>query len=449
MDKPIYGSTLIMTPKWREYVRESLRYEYNWCEGSYRSGKSVFNTLAFALYLEDTPDKIHLVIASTVSVARSVIEDGDGKLGLRQYFGPRYRVGKYKNNDAGFIQTKDGEKIVIYLGGEMASSFTKFRGISAGGIVMEELDLLHDNTISEAKGRILMAKKPKMFISHNPTNPSNPIYDWLSDLQRKGLVNYSHSTLFDNPALTDARRAEISAQYDPASVFYKRFILGERVVAENLIYNVPDKDIFSDFNPSSYGSWICVMDPGKSVSATAFIAAAMDFGTGRLDIFKEYRHRNADNPNGVQKYSHDYAKDFADFVSDASKEMQSYPDLVIIDSFANDDAYRYVCQELEQRGIPTQVKFPIGSDGKMGKDPIELRIQRDSSLLWRGKLRFRDICESTISDFRTVQYDPKKLMQGKEELLETFNSSDAHWDNLFAVDYAVAYYKNSLCSLGE
>ena len=48
------------------------------------------NTLAFALQLENTPDQIHLVIASTVASAKAVIEDGDGLLGLSQYFASRY-----------------------------------------------------------------------------------------------------------------------------------------------------------------------------------------------------------------------------------------------------------------------------------------------------------------------------------------------------------------------
>lgn len=44
-----------------------------------------------------------------------------------------------------------GVKIVIYLGGAMESSFKMFRGISAGMIILEEANLLHENTITEAK----------------------------------------------------------------------------------------------------------------------------------------------------------------------------------------------------------------------------------------------------------------------------------------------------------
>ena len=88
------------------------------------------NTLAFALNLENTPDKLHLVIASTVASARAIVEDGDGRLGLKQYFGNRYHQTKYKGYDAGIIKTPTGEKILVYLGGVMESSYECFRGWS-------------------------------------------------------------------------------------------------------------------------------------------------------------------------------------------------------------------------------------------------------------------------------------------------------------------------------
>ena len=68
------------------------------------------------------------------------------------------------------------KKIVVYLGGSMESSYKCFRGWSVGGIVLR-VKFLHENTINEAKGRILMAQNPKVFISHNPVNKTNPIYE--------------------------------------------------------------------------------------------------------------------------------------------------------------------------------------------------------------------------------------------------------------------------------
>lgn len=128
----IYSETFKTNDHWMRYIANTFQYKYNFAEGAYRSSKSVSNTLAFALYLESTPDKLHLVIASTVSSARAIVEDGDGRLGLKQYFGNRYKQTKYKDSNAGIIKTSTGEKIVVYIGGSMESSYKVFRGWSVG-----------------------------------------------------------------------------------------------------------------------------------------------------------------------------------------------------------------------------------------------------------------------------------------------------------------------------
>lgn len=123
----IFSKTFKTNNHWSTYIVNTFKYKYNWAIGAYRSSKSVSNVVAFAMHLETTPDKLHLIIASTVSTARNIYEDGDGALGLSQYFGPRYKQTKYKGSEAGIIQTPSGEKIVVYLGGAMESSYKQFR----------------------------------------------------------------------------------------------------------------------------------------------------------------------------------------------------------------------------------------------------------------------------------------------------------------------------------
>ena len=293
--------------------------------GAFRSSKSVSNTLAFALHLEKTSDRLHLVIASTVASARAIVEDGDGKLGLRQYFGNRYKQTKYKGCDAGIIKTPTGEKIVVYLGGAMCSSYTIFRGWTVGMIILEEANLLHENTITEAKGRILLASEPKMFICHNPVSSKHKIYEWLEELEFKELVNYVHSTIYDNPALTDERREEIISEFDPDSIFFKQYILGQRVDAEGIIYTLYEYSIFDEINFSDYMSYKIVCDPGAGPSATVFQCIAMRKGFKGIDVLFEYRHRNADKQNkNNPKQPIDYANDLADFIQICIDKFRLY-----------------------------------------------------------------------------------------------------------------------------
>ena len=89
------------------------------------------------------------------------------------------------------------------------------------------------------------------------------------------------------------------------------------------------------------------------------------------------------------------------------------------------------------------IKMPITSDGKNGKDEDSLRISRISSLLYQGKLRFYDKCKGCISDIQSAEYDQTQLEKGKIKILEVFND-EGHMDYLDCVSYAVSYSKNWL-----
>ncbi|MDY6305602.1 MAG: hypothetical protein SPL94_06540, partial [Oribacterium sp.] len=73
----------------------------------------------------------------------------------------------------------------------------------------------------------------------NPCYPSHPIYTRYIDVfpsRYVGGYNYEHFTIADNLSITDQRRKEIESTYDVGSVWYRRDILGERCIAEGLVY---------------------------------------------------------------------------------------------------------------------------------------------------------------------------------------------------------------------
>lgn len=401
----VFSETFKINEHWSEYINLTRAFKYNWAEGAYRSSKSVSNTLAFALYLENTKDTVHLVIASTVASARNIVEDGDGALGLKYYFGNKYKETKYKGNDAGIIKTKNGKKVVVYLGGAMESSFKLFRGWSVGGIVLEELNLLHKNTINEAKGRILLAKDPKVFISHNPVSSRHPIYEWLEELEQKDLVNYDHSTLEDNPALTEERKNQIKSEFDPDSLFYKQYILGQRVDAEGLVYKLYDYSVFDEFDPKEYIDYVFTADIGDGPSATVFQCLGLRKGFKSVDVLFEYRHRNDDKENKMNpKQPFQYAEDLKNFIKSSIKQIGKFPKSLIIDgspSFYRD------CKTAFKDGLGNlTIKFPY-------KEEISERIRYSNSLIYTGRLRFKKSCKETIYSFKMAQYDPKAYEKGE------------------------------------
>lgn len=226
-----------------EYIRKCRYNTFNILEGAVRSGKTVDNVFAFAHELKTTPDRIHLATGVTLGAAKLNIGDANG-FGLEWIFRGQCHWGRYKGMDALIIQgpaTNFKQKIVIFSG----DSYARIRGNSYGMWIATEINLCHDETIKEAFNRTLASKNRKIFWDMNPSHPNSPIYTDYIDLYAKkdaegtlkGGFNYAKFTIFDNVNITQERLEEIVSQYDPGSIWYVRDILGERVIAEGLVYS--------------------------------------------------------------------------------------------------------------------------------------------------------------------------------------------------------------------
>lgn len=442
-----YGDKIVLDDFWAEYVAQCRHHEINYLIGAYRSSKSTFNVLAYALNLMETKDRLHLVIATSTALAKSIYEDADG-LGLKYLFAERYRSGKYEGFEAGYIKTDNGERIVIYFGGATVSSYAAFRGLSVGSIALEEANLLHENTINEIQGRLFMAHSPKIFIAHNPCSEELPIRKFLAQMQetKPEIVNFRRVSIYHNPAMSDERRQDIISRYPPDSLFYRRYIMGEDCAAEGIIYTLGETNIIDQISPTKYLDYIIVIDPGKTKSTNAMLCIGRNVIDKTIDVLFECGIRNKDNMSKPYT-SIDFARLETDFILDCAQKLNKFPKLVIIDSFAGDDAYEHLFKNIKQRRVPTTLKFPIKADGTNGKDKCEDRITRNLDLLFRGKLRFYKDCKKTISDMKNITYDPKKLEQGIETYIETYTSS-GHFDYTDCVDYATTFYGPSINAKG-
>lgn len=241
--KPIFGQ------KHRDYISRAVRVTISVAEGAVRAGKTVDNVAAFA-YLIDrgTPDRIHLATGSTAANAKLNIGDCNG-MGLEYIFRGRCRWTKYKGNEALAIRSHGREYVVIFAGGAKADSFKKIRGNSYGMWIATEINLHHQDTIKEAFNRQLAAKVRRVFWDLNPSAPGAWIYEDYIERFREQFgrrYNYEHFTIRDNATISEQRFAEIEAQYRQygvTSAWYRRDILGERCIAEGLIY-----PMFGEFN---------------------------------------------------------------------------------------------------------------------------------------------------------------------------------------------------------
>ena len=267
----------------RAYMRRAYTSVINVAEGAVRAGKTVDNVFVFAALLENAPDRFHLATGSTLGNAKMNIGECNG-LGLEHLFLGRCRWMRYRDNEALAVRTKSGEKIVIFAGGKNADSYKKIRGNSYGMWIATEINLHADSIIKEAFNRQLAAKDRRIFWDLNPSSPSSFIYTEYLDrydasaAENPGYYNYGHFTIFDNPVISEERIREITAQYDPSTVWYRRDILGQRCAAEGLIYRTfaddPGKFTSDEVKPGDIDFINIGVDFGGNRSRTTFAAAA-------------------------------------------------------------------------------------------------------------------------------------------------------------------------------
>lgn len=293
--------------KHKNYIAAALDAKMSVAEGSIRSGKTIDNCIIAAAILEETPDKIHLASGSTIGNAKLNIGACNG-YGLENLFRGRCKWGKYKGNECLYVYTKTGEKVVIFAGGGKADSYKKILGNSYGLWIATEINEHYDSEdsresfIKVAFGRQVASLNPHVLWDLNPCNPRHKIYEDYIDKYKTDYIggyNYEHFTLHDNLAITPQRLAEIESQYDRNSIWYRRDILGQRCVAEGVIYRQfadNPQDYRWNGDPSDLMILRMGVDFGGNKSATTFVLSGFTRGYKGVIILASERHAEEMNP---------------------------------------------------------------------------------------------------------------------------------------------------------
>ena len=433
-----------------DYILNSRNCKANVAEGAVRAGKTIDNCITFALNLEYTKDKIHLASGSTLANAKLNIGECNG-YGLEYQFKGRCKWGKFKDNEALFISTKTGQKIVIFVGGGKADSYKKILGNSYGLWIATEINEHYDcdnskeSFIKVAFARQLASDNPKWFWDLNPGNPNDTIYSEYLDLwQEKGLLggyNYQHFTIFDNAAITEQRKAEIISQYDPTSIWYQRDILGKRVVAEGLIYCE-----FKDYHIIKMQDWNAIDENGNYTNelrrSLKFITVGVDFG-GNISAHSfnatgfthQFRKFGTIKQRRIAKRIDDkeLTEEFIKFIKELREE---YPNINIID-IRCDSAEQTLIAGFERALRENNIGIPINN---AIKGEILNRIRFYCKMFSTNKYFVLECCNDLIMAFKTAVWEKDKndvrLDDGKQDV-----------DSLDAQEYSTEPYQNVLVQI--
>jgi len=320
--------------KHRDYIKTALHNKMSVAEGAIRSGKTIDNCIIAAIYLENCPDKYHLASGSTIGNAKLNIGVCNG-FGLEFLFGGRCHWGKYRGNEALYIMTQTGEKVVIFVGGAKSDSYKRILGNSYGMWIATEINEHYDcddsrsSFIKVAFGRQVAAERPFVLWDLNPCNPNNKIYKDYIDAYMTGYIggyHYEHFTIADNLSITPERKAEIESQYVVGSVWYRRDILGERCIAEGLVYPMYEKAIVNELPDTVPLDYCISLDYGTQNAFAAYLFAK--WGNVWYAI-REYYWSGRDTK--IQKTDGEYLNDLTGWIADidTGRRMQ-----VIVDPSA-------------------------------------------------------------------------------------------------------------------
>lgn len=382
--------------KHSEYIANALNNKMNVAEGAIRSGKTIDHCIIAAMYLEICPDKIHLASGSTIGNAKLNIGACNG-YGLENLFRGRCKWGKFKDNEALYVYTQTGEKIVIFAGGAKADSYKRILGNSYGLWIATEINEHYDcddsrsSFIKVAFGRQVAAQKPLVLWDLNPCNPQHRIYTDYIDNYLEGYIGgyqYKHFTIDDNLSISPQRKAEIKSQYIVGSIWYRRDILGERCIAEGLVYPRYEEAICKPFK-AEYADYVLSVDYGTQ-NATAVLLWGL-YGNVWYCI-REYYYSGRET--GRQKTDEEYCDDIEKTFSDVIEKKINVGEKIRL--IADPSAASFIA------ALKRRKKYKVAAADNNVLDGI-----RDTdTAMFQEKIKIFDSCKCLIGELQGYCWIP-------------------------------------------
>lgn len=423
-----------LSDKYVSYFENCKTHQINCMEGAFRAGKTVVNILSFAQYLELCEDKLHLVSGASEATARLNVADCNG-YGLTYLFAGRCKTGRYEDNACLKIQTKTGEKIIIFVGGGKADSYKRIQGLSFGSWLSVELANLFISDdekcfIDMAISRLTQSKNRRIWWDLNPVYPNHKVYKkYIDAMMGMEQFNYLQCSLFDNTALSDKQRDNyLSTFSDKDSMEYRRYVLGERAAANGLIFKQfavkPLEKIVtnrSEFLRGIQPQFISIgVDFGGNKSNTTFVASCLYNNYAGVYIVA--------SDIMIMAGGETDAKDFRDRFKQFIKTVSDLGIAPIRYAFG-DCADRVMIAEMRNaiRELGVQIKV-ADSVKKSIKERIDVKRQLMATNRWWVSKNAKSVIESTKTQVwnQTAGHEDERLDDGTADI-DTADAEEYSW----------------------
>lgn len=345
------------------------------CDGAIRSGKTVFMMLSFV------DDAMRRYSNQRFGICGKTV-DSTVKNIIAPYLELTYAKEKYKiqwrRSDKLLIVSQGNKKNVFEVfGGKDESSFMLIQGRTLAGVLLDEVALMPRSFVEQAVARCSVAGS-KLWFNCNPDSPQHWFYtDWILNAKERNALHL-HFQLEDNPALDAAVVQRYKKLY--TGVFYQRYILGQWVVAEGLVYDFSESNI-TDEQPEGAEYYISV-DYG---TLNPFSAGLWSVAGDKATRIKEFYY---DGRNKKRQLTDDeYCDEIAALASD----------FFIVQVVVDPSAASFITA-LKRRGFRVRQADNSVMDG----------IRRTATYLKNGNIKIHRSCIDTIREFGLYRWDEKQ-----------------------------------------
>lgn len=374
-----------------EKQRQIMRFPYTKynaliCDGAVRSGKTSVMSLSFFLWAMGNFDGCAFAFCgkSVGAVERNIITPLLRVTYLHQNFDIRYNRGEHV-----VISRRGNRENRFYLfGGKDESSYMLIQGITLAGVLFDEVALMPRSFVLQALARCSVSGS-KLWFNCNPENPLHWFrQEWILRASEKNALHI-HFLMDDNPSLSEEKKQQYKNMF--SGVFYQRYILGQWVMSEGLIYDMFDQ------TQNTY------RQTPTGLAATADRVISCDYGTANptvfLDIYDdgetirvEREYRWDSRKQLKQKTDEEYANDLMLFMGERWCT-------VIVDP----SAASFIAA-LRQKGV-----YVIE-----GKNDVIDGIRKTGSLLASRRILIKESCTGLIDELCTYMWDDKAALHGEE-----------------------------------
>lgn len=373
-------------------------------DGAIRSGKTMFMILSFVRWaMENFNGQRFGICGKTVNSAKkNIIEP---YLGVR-YDKKRYKI-KWNSSDKTMTITCGNRKNIFEVfGGKDDSSYALIQGRTLAGVLLDEVALMPENFVLQAISRCSV-EGSRLWFNCNPESPSHWFYnEWIMQPEAHNALHL-HFLLEDNPSLSEDKIAEYKSWY--TGVFYQRYILGEWVLAEGLVYEFGEDNI-TDEQPK--GAEYCIsVDYG---TLNAFAACLWSQTGGKAVMIKEYYYSGREE--NALKTDEEYCDEITK-LADGKKISK-----VVVDPSAAS-----FITALRRRNYAVL---------KADNDVLD-GIRCMSSMLRDGNIKIHRSCVNTIREFGLYSWDDRSSVDA------VIKENDHALDSARYYAYTVLRHKQS------